>query len=497
MASTSESLYRSIVAVWRTLRSMRTALILLLVVAVASVFGSLVPQLGVARGAVLGLYADHPLLARVYRALGLFDVYGSWWFTTTYVLLLISLASCLIPRTRAMRRGLRLRPQPMRELDGMRNLAEGTVPEMPERVLAQARDVLRRRRFRVAAVDPGLSAEKGVARETGSLLFHWSLFLLLLGAVYGKGFGFTGQATIVEGDTWVEAHAAYDIPPSEGRFFDESMHAGFQVRVEDFDASYHPTGLPRDFVSHVTLLDDRGEELGPRDVRVNGPLGHDGVKLYQLGYGWAPVLEVRFEGRILANEPVVFITRSPGDQRRPWHGVLKLPSLEPDIGIELRLLPDSAALFAGAPMLEARNPFLFFDVWLGDLRLDRGQNVFTLDKTGLVPAGEDGGIGLGETATLSNGVEITFRDLREYTQFLVKRDPGTGIMLIAALLVFFGLLPALYSSRRRVWVRATPADGGGSRVQVAGFALQRRAAFEDEFRSIAAAVMSSSGELVG
>ena len=497
MASTSESVYRSLVSVWRTLRSMRTALILLLVVAVASVFGSLVPQIGVSRAAVLRLYADHPTLAGVYEALGLFDVYGSWWFTTTYVLLLISLASCLIPRTRALRRSFGLRPQPMRDLDGMRHFAEATVSLPPERVLERARGVLRRRRFRVAAVDPGLSAEKGVARETGSLLFHWSLFLLLLGAVYGKGFGFTGQATVIEGETWVEAHAAYDVPPDEGRFFDESMHAGFQVRVDDFAAAYHPSGLPKDFVSRVALVDDRGRELGVRQVRVNGPVEHDGVKLYQLGYGWAPVIEVRFEERLLASEPLVFVTRTPNDQRVPWHGVIKLPSLEPDLGLELRLLPDSGAWFAGAPMLEARNPFLLFDVWQGDLRLDRVQNVFTLDKTGLQRFGEDGGIGLGETATLSNGIEITFRDLREYTQFLVKRDPGTGIMLVAAFLVFLGLLPALYSSRRRVWVRATAADGRGTRVQVAGFALQRRAAFEDEFRSIASAVTSSSGELVG
>src|SRR5687768_14578520 len=111
MASTSETLYRSLVSVWRTLRSMRTALILLLVVAVASIFGSLVPQVQIARPAVLRLYVEHPLLARVYETLGLFDVYGSWWFTTIYALLLISLASCLIPRTRAFRRGLGTRPQ--------------------------------------------------------------------------------------------------------------------------------------------------------------------------------------------------------------------------------------------------------------------------------------------------------------------------------------------------------------------------------------------------
>jgi cytochrome c biogenesis protein len=499
MASTSETLYRSLVAVWRTLRSMRTALILLLVVAVASVFGSLVPQIGVARPAVLRLYADHPLLARVYEALGLFDVYGSWWFTTCYALLLISLASCLIPRSRALRRGLGLRPQPMRELEGMRHFAEATVPQAPARVLEQARGVLRRRRFRVAPVEPGLSAEKGLARETGSLLFHWSLFLLLIGAVYGKGFGFTGQATVVEGETWTEAHAAYDLPPDEGRFFAESTHRGFQVRVEDFDATYHPGGLPKTFVSRVSLFDEDGRPVGEDEIGVNDPLELEGVKLYQLGYGWAPVIEVRLDGRLLASEPVVFVTRTPNDQTRPWHGVIKLPSLDPEVGLEFRLFPDPVAGLVGGPMLEARDPFLAYDAWRGDLRLTAAQSVFVLDKTGLVPFGEGGGIGRGQTATLPNGVEISFPELREYTQFLVKRDPGTGIMLVAALLMFAGLLPALYSSRRRVWVRAEPADGAGTRLQVAGFALQRRAAFEEEFRSIAGELVdrSTAGELVG
>lgn len=485
MASTSENLYRSLLSVWRTLRSMRTALILLLVVAAASVFGSLVPQVGIARPAVVRLYLDHPLLARIYETLGLFDVYGSWWFTTCYALLLISLASCLIPRTRALRRGLGLRPQPMRELEGMRHFSEATVPLAPEPALDRARGILRRRRFRVAPVAPGLAAEKGGARESGSLLFHWSLFLVLVGAVYGKGFGFIGQATVVEGETWTEAHAAYDLPPDEGRFFTESMHRGFSLRVEDFDATYHPSGLPEEFRSRVTLLDAEGRPAEERLIRVNEPLRHQGVKMYQLGYGWAPVIEVRFEGRVLASEPVVFITRAPEDLTRAWQGVMKLPSLDPDVGLELRLFPDPVSGLAGGPMLEARDPFLVFDAWRGDLRLDRVQNVFTLDKTGLQPYGDGGGVGLGETATLPNGVTVTFRELREYTQLLVKRDPGTGIMLAAALLTLVGLLPALYSSRRRLWVRAIPADGSGTRLQVAGFAFQRRAAFEDEFRSIA------------
>jgi cytochrome c biogenesis protein len=164
--------------------------------------------------------------------------------------------------------------------------------------------------------------------------------------------------------------------------------------------------------------------------------------------------------------------------------VIKLPSLEPQIGLAFRLLPDPLAGVAGAPMLEARDPFLTWRAWRGDLRLTSAQSVFALDTIGLEPW-LDGGLGLGETEALPGGIEITFRELREYTQLLVKRDPGIGLMLAAAILILVGLVPALASSRRRVWVRATGADGAGTRLQVGGFALQRRAAFEEEFEAIA------------
>jgi cytochrome c biogenesis protein len=200
------------------------------------------------------------------------------------------------------------------------------------------------------------------------------------------------------------------------------------------------------------------------------------------------VIEIRQDGRLLTSGPVVFITDTPNDQRQPWRGAIKLPSLDPQVGLELRLFPDPLSGLAGAPMLEARDPFVSFDAWRGDLRLTAAQSVFRLDKAGLQPWLSEG-LGLGETVELPGGLEITFPEIREYTQLLVSRDPGTGIMLAAAILILLGLVPALYSSRRRVWVRAVPADGRGTRLQVAGFALQRKAAFEDEFREIA-------GELV-
>ena len=84
------TLRQSVALVWRSLRSMRTALGLLLILALASVAGSLVPQVGSADARIAATFRDHPLRAAIYDRVGLFDVFGSWWFTLIYTLLLVS-----------------------------------------------------------------------------------------------------------------------------------------------------------------------------------------------------------------------------------------------------------------------------------------------------------------------------------------------------------------------------------------------------------------------
>src|SRR3990172_7658635 len=264
-ATTSQaSLRRSVALVWRSLRSMRTALVLLLLLALGAVAGSLVPQVGVADARIVATFRDHPLRARLYDQLGLFDVYGSWWFTMIYTLLLVSLVACAVPRTRAFLRSLQTRPAPARELDAMRHYAEVRLGAEPDRAIRRARAVLRRRLFRVSGPygTPALAADKGLGREGGSLMFHLAFLVLLVGIVWGRGTGFSGQGVIAEG-----------------------------------------------------------------------------VKFYQFGYGWAPVLRVEQDGVIIFDGPVVCQQDTgPEDLSQlqiPWNCVAKLPSLEPQVGIRL------------------------------------------------------------------------------------------------------------------------------------------------------------------
>jgi cytochrome c biogenesis protein len=519
-AAPTLSLRRSVALVWRSLRSMRTALILLLLLALAAIAGSLVPQAANSPLRVASIFRDHPLRAQVYDALGLFDVYGSWWFTLIYTLLLVSLGACLLPRTRAMIRNVRARPQPTRELETLRHYSEVRVPLEPQRAIEASRSTLRRRLFRVVRRDDGgtrsLAADKGLAREGGSLLFHWSFFLILLGVIVGKGTGFTGYAVISEGQCWVDATANYDGNIRTGRFFNGD-HTGAQVCVKDFSDRFRSSGQPMDFVTSATVRSGAGGPARPSDIRVNDPAGVDGIRIYQYAFGWSPVIEVREGGRLLASGPVQF-ERDPvpdglGELQVPWHGVVRLPSLDPQVGIQFQLWPDSRALLAASgtgqvPMMTGVfDPILRYRAWEGDLASELQPSFASLDTRALHPFAS-GIVGAGQTVDISTGdplkassaraagsthdLTVSFRDLKQYTVLQISRDRGVWIMLLAAVLILIGLIPALYTSRRKLWVRAEPA-GRGSVLKVGGYALQRTTQFEEEFARVVAGLTRAAG----
>src|SRR5829696_2850727 len=79
---------------WRGLTSMRTALVLLFLLALAALPGALLPQRSLNQRLVDAYLADHPQLGPVLDRLGLFDVFAAPWFAAIYLLLMVSLIGC-------------------------------------------------------------------------------------------------------------------------------------------------------------------------------------------------------------------------------------------------------------------------------------------------------------------------------------------------------------------------------------------------------------------
>ena len=187
---------------------MRTALILLLLLGLAAVPGSLIPQRTQNPMKVSEYFKNSPTLSQWMDKFSLFDVYGSPWFSAIYILLFISLIGCVLPRTLEHFKTLRaLPPMVPKNLDRMEHFDSW---EAKGDELESARKWFAKKGFRTLEIDGAISAEKGYIRESGNLFFHLALILILLGISFSSLFGMRGEAILNVGERFVNTPTSYD-----------------------------------------------------------------------------------------------------------------------------------------------------------------------------------------------------------------------------------------------------------------------------------------------
>ena len=475
---------------WRQLTSMRTALVLLLLLAVAAIPGSLVPQRSSNPNGVVQFRRDDPELFEILDALQLFDTFTSVWFSAIYLLLFVSLIGCIIPRTAHHWKALRSRPPktPAR-LNRLVGYREADAPGSVEDALAAGEAVLRRQRFRVERYGNSLSAERGYLRETGNLVFHVALIGVLGTVGLAGGFGYYGQKVIVEGQTFVNQLTTYD-SFSASRFFSDARLDPFSMRLDEFDAVFEAAldetrgtliAQPLDYTASVTITEADGESV-QRDIKVNAPIDIAGVRAYLLGNGFAPVITVRnADGDVVFDESVAFL---PQDSNLTSLGIIKLPDGLPDqVGMIGFIYPSAIQLDSGALASiwpQPDNPVVTLNLFVGDLGLDDGvpRNAYALDVDDLeqLTGGETGNdsiiLGLGQSAELPNGWgTVEFTALPRFVSIDFHHDPTQAGVLISSVLAIAGLIVSLFVPRRRMWIAAEQgADGQGVRLRYAGLA---------------------------
>ena len=478
---------------------MRTALMLLFLLALAAIPGSLFPQRGINSPRVTIYYNDHPALAPVLDRLGLFNVFGSTWFYTLYALLAVSLVGCLMPRIRLHARSSLARPPaPPRHFDRLPSNATFGTSASPEDVVTAAQRLLRSRRWRAdrrTASDgsPAVAAEKGYLRETGNLVFHVSLLVLLAAAALGSLLGYSGVFAVVEGDAFTNTAAGYDGEITSGQWIDKTSLRPFTLRLDDFRATYLPDNQPVAFHAEVSWAPLVGRRLRRRDIQVNHPLAVGGGKVYLLGSGYAPRFVVRDKtGHVISDEYVRFLPRKNANQYST--GVLKIANgLSYDVGMRAAFLP-TFAFSAGGPIStspEAKAPVVLYQIYTGDLRLTRAQSVFDFDETGMTP-GVSGALLPGRQVALPDGATITWEGTRDYAVFQMTRNPGTRAAFYACVFGLLGLIASLFVRRRRIWVRASPLRGG-TFVAVGGLARHDAERFCVEFAALVAELSGRVG----
>ncbi|MBK0421733.1 cytochrome c biogenesis protein ResB [Leucobacter sp. CSA2] len=491
---------------WRQLTSMRVALILLLLLAVAAIPGSLLPQRSADPNGVIQYEADHPKLFPILDAFPIqaFDVYGSVWFSAIYLLLFISLIGCVLPRIKHHWIAWRGKPPktPMR-LQRMAGFTEVRVSNpdasaeererFAELAVEEAASILKRLRYRVevqratrrgGVEEVSVSAERGYLRETGNLVFHTALVGVLIAVGVGGALTFNGQKVVVEGQTMVNQLIDYDSVNS-GRAFNTSTLEPFSVKLKSLDVTYmtpedgnlNALGQVKDYTAKVTLTGGDGK-TSDEVIRVNHPLRVHGSPVYLIANGYAPLITIKnAEGKTVYREAMPFIPQDPRNMTSL--GVVKVPygvtekgGKQTQLGLRGFFYPTQAELETGAftsnyPDLE--NPVLTLDVFTGDLGIDSGipQSVYVLDTknmkqlTGRAVDKKSVELRPGETAQLPDGLgTITLEDVPRYASFDVMQNPAQIWILIFALTSLAGLMWSLFVPRRRMWVKAIATEDG-------------------------------------
>lgn len=485
---------------WRQLTSMRTALLLLLLLAIAAVPGSLVPQRSSDPNGVSQYFADYKDTAPILDQFQMFDVYTSAWFSAIYLLLFISLIGCVLPRTKHHIEALQAQP-PVTPANLVRLPAYAKfsiLGKSAEEVLEAARQVLKADRYRVARYDRAaggkgklkseasitVSAERGYMRETGNLIFHFALVGVLIAVGFGGGFGFAGQRAIYEGQAFTNSLIAFD-SFNPGRFFNSANLTPYTIKLDKFTAVYeeknsNAIGQPVDFTADVTTQ-IQGEEPQQQTIKVNKPLRIAGTDVYLLGNGYAPTITVRDpEGNVVFTDSVNFL---PQDKNLTSLGVIKLPDgLAEQVGLIGFFYPTvskghSGAFFSMYPDLI--DPRLTLDVYAGDLGLDEGipRSVYALDTSDMTKlAGRKAPqksleFSIGDSVELPNGLgSVTFDGVKRFVSLDIHRDPTQGWVLVFALSALGGLLISLFIPRRRMWVSVTENSDGSVTAECAGLA---------------------------
>lgn len=515
---------------WRWLTSMRTALILLFLLALGAIPGAILPQRSLNQEKVDTYIADNGKLGQIYDKLQLFDVFSSTWFTAIYVLLFISLVGCIIPRTWEHYKAMR--SQPVRAPKNLNRLPHYRARALPANDFSDtdtyARDhitpLFKRWHTRETSASEdragqwSFSAERGYAREFCNLVFHIGLTVMLVFIAAGRLMYYEGQVIVIAGNENSQfcnsAVANFD-SFRHGALVDGTRLSPYCLQIEDFKADYLSNGQAKMFTSDIRYatkddVDKPASEWTKYTLKVNHPLRIAGDRVYLQGHGYAPSFTVKWpDGETRTGE----IQWQPTDMTNFLSaGAMRFDppaGMYPDLQerrknqLAIQGMYAPTAVFTGENnnvLSASRFPTqddeaVAIDVFRGDAGLDTGvgQSIFTLDTSlihqGLLSKIDRVNLPKGEKTTLNDGTEITFNGAKPFVNLQVSHDPTQGYLLGITLIMLAGLVGSVSIKRRRMWVRVTPQDDGTALVETAGLVRTDRAGWGREFNKYARAIL--------
>ena len=433
-------------SVWHFFASVKLALTTLFLIATTSIIGTIIPQKESFEWYVSQYGAK---TAQLFAVLDIPDMYNSWWFISLLFLLGFNLVICSIDRFPAVWKqvkadGLQAGSERIKKMSTQKGWhsdspASGTVPKMIE--------ILKKQGWQAAQKQTGretiLFSQKGSWTRTGVYLVHSSILIIFLGAIIGSLGGFKGFVSVPE------TMARDRIALYGSR---EMVELGFEVRCNSFAIEFYANGMPKEYTSNLTILEN-GRELLTRNIEVNSPLTYKGITFYQSSYE-------------AYQDFVVTVVNTATGKRKSFVSPFQKQTEWPEENIRFGIINATAK---GQSIVSSK-------IWF---TRNNGTPVTQwLDENILTPL-----------EGFNEEYQVNVKQMYA-TGLQVAKDPGVWWVYIGCGLMLFGLYVAFFMSHRRIWLLVTDT-GNGSEIVLSGSANKNRPGFETVFAKLASELEQS------
>ncbi|HET6516516.1 MAG TPA: cytochrome c biogenesis protein ResB [Thermodesulfovibrionales bacterium] len=457
--------------IWNFLASVKLAVIIFAVLSLTSIVGTVIEQNAEPAKNIKVLtklfgQSATPTTYRILDSLGFMDMYHSWWFVTILLLFAANLVICSVDRLPKIMKVVKDPIKPLSEdhFKGFGIKKEFVLKMKPEKAKEAVSEALKKKAgFNLAEVSEAhgfqLYAQKGNFTRLGVYITHFSILIILAGALIGIFFGFKGYLNLPEGVVSTVAYTRND----------QERPIGFGIRCDKFQVDFYGNSdMPKAYKSLLTVIEN-GKEVMKKEIVVNDPLKYKGVTFYQSSYG---LLQEDMQKSVFMFRVTSRDGRTSNLDLRfgdtfsiPGMGLTgKIEDFSPALGLDER---------TGRPFTYAEqmnNPAVLVSFSEGGNRKFSGW-IFKRHP---------------ETWRLPDGNTVEFSDIWgiQYTGLQVRNDPGVWVVYFGCVAMAVGLFIAFFMSHKRLWVRLVE-EKNGTRVVIGASANKNRQAFERQIDKVA------------
>jgi cytochrome c biogenesis protein len=440
-------------AVIKFFTSVKLAIVLLILIIVASILGTLIPQGGSAQEYLI----RYGRLSGLLQRLQFTGLYQSLWYVALLGLFALNIVICTLERLspkfkRTFSPKVESEPRSIMALKIKEKLRAGASFAAARE---QTRQVIQRHHYRLKENEAEgrayIYARKKILGWFGSDVVHVGLLVILAGGITSGLGRVRGNLILIEGQAL----------PVSG--------AGFSVRLDKFVTELYPNGSIKDWKSILTVIES-DKPILQKTIEVNHPLSYRRYVFYQSGYGWDwqnPALEVWVKKK-----------SDPAYLKKIWLRVGEKSGLEGE-NLEIsvaRFFPDFVLDEKNQPAtrsLEPNNPAAFVEGW------EAGEPIFS----GWVFAKFPDFTRL--HATKETDISFELKDIQapQYSVIQMTKDPGVLLIWVGCSLLMVGLILAFYWPPREIRL-VLEAKEEKTDIYAGGITPKSRETFESEFAGI-------------